>query len=84
MKIKIDDADLRLINQVYTSKVLTERDILLMSVDELWELTILLGGLIGYDKETGDIDSLGKIADDVISKVLLIMYDKQEKEHIVD
>lgn len=84
MKIKIDDADLRLINQVYASKVLTERDILLMSVDELWELTILLGGLIGYDKETGDIDSLGKIADDVISKVLLIMYDKQEKEHIVD
>ena len=55
-----------------------------MSVDELWELTILLGGLIGYDKETGDIDSTGKKADDVISKVLCIMYDKQAKDHIVE
>ncbi len=84
MKAKFNDEDLQLINQVYTSKVLTEQDILLMSVDELWELTILLGGLIGYDKETGDIDSTGKKADDVISKVLCIMYHKQAKDHIVE
>lgn len=80
MKVRFGEMDLQMINQVYTSKVLSEQDILLMSVDELWELTILLGGLIGYDKETGDIDSTGKKADDVISKVLCVMYDKQEKE----
>ena len=84
MKAKFSKMDLLLINQVYTSKVLTEQDILLMSVDELWELTILLGSLIGYDRKTGDIDSTGKKADDVISKVLCVMYDKQEKEHIVE
>lgn len=84
MKAKFSQMDLQLINQVYTSKVLTEQDVLRMSVDELWKLTILLGSLIGYDGKTGDIDSTGKKADDVISKVLCVMYDKQKKEHIVE
>ncbi len=73
MKINLDERDLQLINQVYTDKVLTEQDILLMPDKEIIELTYLLGGLIGYDKEIDDIDAVGKMADDTISKLLVIL-----------
>ena len=35
MKINLDERDLQLINQVYTDKVLTEQDILLMPDKEI-------------------------------------------------
>ena len=73
MKINLDERDLQLINQVYTDKVLTEQDILLMPDKEIIELTYLLGGLIGYNKEIDDIDAVGKMADDTISKLLVIL-----------
>ena len=73
MKINLDERDLQLINQVYTDKVLTEQDILLMPDKEIIQLTYLLGGLIGYDKEIDDIDAVGKMADDTISKLLVIL-----------
>lgn len=47
-----------------------------MSRDEIIDLTDLLGGLIGYDKETDDIDELGRLADDAISTLLVLLEER--------
>lgn len=75
-RAKFSETDLRLINEVYTQKTLTEQDIRQMSRDEIIDLTDLLGGLIGYDKETDDIDELGRLADDAISTLLVLLEER--------
>ena len=75
-RAKFSETDLRLINEVYKQKTLTEQDIRQMSRDEIIDLTDLLGGLIGYDKETNDIDELGRLADDAISTLLVLLEER--------
>ena len=75
-RAKFSETDLRLINEVYKQKTLTEQDIRQMSRDEIIDLTDLLGGLIGYDKETDDIDELDRLADDAISTLLVLLEER--------
>lgn len=75
-RAKFSETDLRLINEVYKQKTLPEQDIRQMSSDEIIDLTDLLGGLIGYDKETDDIDELGRLADDAISTLLVLLEER--------
>ena len=75
-RAKFSETDLRIINEVYTQKTLTEQDIRQMSRDEIIDLTDLLGGLIGYDKEIDDVDELGRLADDAISTLLVLLEER--------
>ncbi len=69
----INDRDIELINMVQKDKKLKKEDVLLISKDEMINLTILLGELIGYDSNKDDIDTLGEEADRLISKLLKIL-----------
>lgn len=55
-------------------------EILSLSAEQIIELTDRLAGLIGYDKEKGDIDELGASADETISKLLNIFYEKTDRK----
>lgn len=74
--MKFNERDLELINRVSKNKFTTSEEINNMNKDDVLELTINLGSLIGYDSTIGDIDALGLEADNIISK-LLIMLEKR-------
>ncbi len=76
--MRLNKNDLELINEVYKKRYLTEKDILFFNREQIIELTYLLAGLIGYDEEKNDIDTVGKMADDTISKLLILLEEKQK------
>lgn len=74
--MEFTNRDIELINSVSSDKFNCSSDINKLSKDEALDLTDLLGNLIGYDSIKKDIDALGLEADNVISK-LLIMLEKR-------
>ncbi len=72
----LTDRELEIVNSVSTTKFKTDKEIIALSKEKILDLTDLLGGLIGYDATIGDIDALGLEADNIISK-LLIMLEKR-------
>ena len=74
--MKFNERDLELINRISRHKFTTSEEINSMDKDDVLKLTVDLGSLIGYDSTIGDIDALGLEADNIISK-LLIMLEKR-------
>ena len=73
---KLNEDDLKIINlSLDESRAFkTINDVELLSKNDIMNLIEKnLSGLIGYDKDKGDIDDLGEKADNVISKLLILL-----------
>lgn len=78
--MNLNQLDLDVINLVSDVKFTCVNQIFSLSREQIINLTDLLGGLIGFDEDTNDIDNLGKLADAVISKLLIMLENREDKE----
>ncbi len=69
------ERDLQLIN-ISSQKKYKANEIMSLDADTVFQLTIDLGSLIGYDANIDDIDALGLEADNVISKLLKMLEER--------
>ena len=76
--MKLNNDDIELINLVQKENKYSIEEVLLLSREDILNLTDLLGGLIGYDNVTNDIDSFGRKADSTISKLLELLEQRNE------
>jgi len=74
----LTEKDLAIINSVSERKFISIGEIIKLSKAEVLNLTDLLGGLIGYDSVKKDIDDIGIDADNVISKLLILLEKRGE------
>ena len=72
-KYILNRVDMNLINEVCEKKNLTEEEVYSFSREKILKLTELLSELIGYDPKKDDIDDIGEMADNTITKLLKIL-----------
>lgn len=69
----LSEREIELINKVSKSNYKSSDSITKLPKTEILNLTDLLGNLIGFDVVAGDIDDLGREADSIISKLLVLL-----------
>ena len=69
----LSEREIELINKVSKCNYKSSDSIAKLSKTEILKLTDLLGNLIGFDVVTGDLDDLGREADSIISKLLVLL-----------
>ena len=80
--MKLNQSDLQIINKVSTRKYDSIYDVQNLNKEKILNMIDRLSELIGYDEAIDDIDEVGKRADKVISKLLILLESRGDmKDH---
>lgn len=71
--MKLNQSDLQVINKVSVGQYDSIDDVQNLNKKQILNMIDRLSELIGYDEAIDDIDELGKRADNVISKLLILL-----------
>ena len=80
--MKLNQSDLQIINKVSARKYDSIYDVQNLNKEKIFNMIDRLSELIGYDEAIDDIDEVGKRADKVISKLLILLESRGDmKDH---
>ena len=80
--MKLNQSDLQVINKVSVGQYDSIDDVQNLNKKQILNMIDRLSELIGYDEAIDDIDELGKRADNVISKLLILLETRGDlKDH---
>lgn len=80
--MKLNQSDLQFINKVSARKYDSIDDVQNLNKEKILNMIDRLSELIGYDEAIDDIDEVGKRADKVISKLLILLETRGDmKDH---
>lgn len=71
--MKLNQSDLQVINKVSVGQYDSIDDVQNLNKEKILNMIDRLSELIGYDEAIDDIDEMGKRADNVISKLLILL-----------
>ena len=80
--MKLNQSDLQIINKISARKYDSIYDVQNLNKEKILNMIDRLSELIGYDEAIDDIDEVGKRADKVISKLLILLESRGDmKDH---
>ena len=80
--MKLNQSDLQVINKVSVGQYDSIDDVQNLNKKQILNMIDRLSELIGYDEAIDDIDEVGKRADKVISKLLILLESRGDmKDH---